>query len=394
MIHRHAARFIRHLLQQFRAGAISAAAAAAELEISLRRFYGLWHSYLQAVARRRAHRWQPGVSGGNRRRCWPEPVTALMRKLLGSRPPCPYSFIASEVHRRCDLKLHRASVRRWALAQGLAPAGPTAKPARPVRRWQVQHVGQLWQYDASPHRWFVGQDWQPPLLEILDDHSRVITGARLYPRETLLAHLDFLSDVFRAVGLPLCLYVDYHSFFFTHTPDALTQLGAALRFYGVSLRYAPTPQAKGKVERVHLFWQNRLPPLFVAEGVTNIPSANPWIEQLRQHHNPGRAPSGTGHDPAAGLAAGQTGRTVRAAAQAGLPVVAVCVQSTHGCAGGSRGSGQRGQPAATDRTAAGVPGDPLPPLQRGHQHPARPARSGAQARTVAALSRPPVPMKV
>jgi hypothetical protein len=285
LIHRHAARFIRHLLQQFRAGAISAAAAAAELEISLRRFYGLWHSYLQAVARRRAHRWQPGVSGGNRRRCWPEPVTALMRKLLGSRPPCPYSFIASEVHRRCDLKLHRASVRRWALAQGLAPAGPTAKPARPVRRWQVQHVGQLWQYDASPHRWFVGQDWQPPLLEILDDHSRVITGARLYPRETLLAHLDFLSDVFRAVGLPLCLYVDYHSFFFTHTPDALTQLGAALRFYGVSLRYAPTPQAKGKVERVHLFWQNRLPPLFVAEGVTNIPSANPWIEQLRQHHN-------------------------------------------------------------------------------------------------------------
>jgi len=49
---------------------------------------------------------------------------------------------------------------------------------------------------------------------------------------------------FKSHGPPLALYVDYHSFFFTNTPDAFTQLGAALHFYGVALRYAPTPQAK------------------------------------------------------------------------------------------------------------------------------------------------------
>ena len=62
--------------------------------------------------------------------------------------------------------------------------------------------------------------------------------------------------------IALVLYVDYHSFFFTHTPDAFTQLGAALHFYGISLRYAPTPQAKGKIERRHDYWQKRLPPSF------------------------------------------------------------------------------------------------------------------------------------
>jgi hypothetical protein len=36
--------------------------------------------------------------------------------------------------------------------------------------------------------------------------------------------------------------VDFHSFFFTNSPDAFTQLGAALHFYGIALRYAPTPQ--------------------------------------------------------------------------------------------------------------------------------------------------------
>jgi hypothetical protein len=157
--------------------------------------------------------------------------------------------------------------------------------AQPVRRWQTQQVGQLWQYDASPHRWLGEDEPACSLLELLDDHSRVLPGARLYPRETLLAHLEFLSTTFREVGLPLCLYVDYHSFFFTHTPDALTQLGAALRFYEVSLAYAPTPQAKGKIERAHQFWQKRLPALFAAEQIRFIALANPLIDQLRRYHN-------------------------------------------------------------------------------------------------------------
>lgn len=202
-----------------------------------------------------------------------------------SPPPGSYSFTSSELHRRLDWKRDRATVRRWAIRHGLAIGSTTQKEVKPVRRWQTQQVGQLWQYDASPHRWF-GEG--PPacvLLELIDDHSRVIPAARLYPRETLLAHLEFLGDALQAVGLPLCLYVDYHSFFFTATPEALTQLGAALRFYEISLDYAPTPQAKGKIERAHQFWQKRLPALFAAEQIHMIALANPLIEELRRHHN-------------------------------------------------------------------------------------------------------------
>ncbi len=69
------------------------------------------------------------------------------------------------------------------------------------------------------------------------------------------------------------------------TPEAVTQLGSALRFYEVSLRYAPTPQAKGKIERAHSFWQNRLPALFQAENISTLAQANSWLEELRRHHN-------------------------------------------------------------------------------------------------------------
>jgi hypothetical protein len=282
---RHAAPFIRDVLARFRRQALPASEAASELGLSRSRFYALYGDYLRACAQRTQRHWQPGSSGGNRFPQWPVLVLDLLRKLLSARPSASYSFAASEVHRRHDLRLDRATVRRWALLQKLAPDTLHKKRPKPVRRWQVQQIGQLWQYDASPHRWFAHQSQQPPLLELIDDHSRLLPLARLYPRESLLAHLDFLSTAFTTCGLPLALYVDYHSFFFTSQPDAFTQLGSALHFYEVSLRFAPTPQAKGKIERAHDFWQKRLPALFAAEHVTTLTEANRLIDQLRLHHN-------------------------------------------------------------------------------------------------------------
>lgn len=276
---------MRDVLRRFQAHELSSVAAAAELGLGRTRFYALYGSFRAACALHLDQQWSPSLSGGNRRPPLPEAVRATLRKLLSPSPPCSYSFTASEVLRRHDFTMHRATVRRWALREGLAPVGPLKKPLRPIRRWQVQHVGQLWQYDASPHRWFHGQEAQPSLLEIIDDHSRVIPSARLYHRENLHAHLDFLPIAFRSHGLPLALYVDYHSFYFTSQPEVFTQLGWALRFYEVSLRYAPTPQAKGKIERAHDFWQKRLPPLFAAEHIGTLPEANALLEKLRLHHN-------------------------------------------------------------------------------------------------------------
>jgi hypothetical protein len=80
------------------------------------------------------------------------------------------------------------------------------------------------------------------MLNMLDDCSRVFTASKLFERELLLASFDFLPPAFVHHGRSLLLYVDYHSLFVTSTPEALTELGAALHFYGITLRYAPTPK--------------------------------------------------------------------------------------------------------------------------------------------------------
>ena len=209
----------------------------------------------------------------------------LLRKRLCCVPPCPYSFAASEALRLHSFKLDRAQVRRWAIAHQLAHAVPPKRVLAPVRRWQRARIGELWQLDASPHRWFPTSSILFPMLIMLDDCSRLFVGSKLYERELLLAYLDFLPAAFLAHGRPLQLYVDYHSFFFTQDPEALTQLGWALKFYDISLRYAPTPQAKGKVEREHQYWQGRLPAYFASEKIDQIQEANPRIDDLRTHRN-------------------------------------------------------------------------------------------------------------
>lgn len=272
-------------MSEYREGRISAETGASELGITARRFRQLQASYLKACAGGEEGNWGPGRSGGNRSKEIPGEVEELWRRLLSSTEPASYSFAASEAYRRFDFNVDRATVRRWARNNGLEHEKPPRREPVSVRRWQCQDVGALWQMDASPHRWFGRDGEQCPMIELVDDCSRVIVAARVYRRETLMAYLDILPRAFEQYGLPLALYVDYHSFFFSQIPDHLTYLGWALQFYGVSFRYAPTPQAKGKVERHHLFWQNRLPSFFAAEGFESFEQANGHIDELRLHHN-------------------------------------------------------------------------------------------------------------
>jgi len=269
----------------YRDGGITAAEGAAELGVSVRWFRTLYGRYLKACAEGRVECWEPSRSGGHQRQSVPDEVSELWRRMLSTDPPAPYNFAASEAFRRFEYCVDRATVRRWAQAHELAH--PLRKPREraPVRRWQCQQIGALWQLDASPHRWLGPQSDMSSMLNMIDDCSRVLTGTRLYPRECLLAYLDFIPRAFELYGIPLAMYVDYHSFFFTHIPGNLTYLAETLRYFDVSLLYAPTPQAKGKIERHHGFWQNRLPSFCLAEGIRELDPANEQLDLLREHHN-------------------------------------------------------------------------------------------------------------
>lgn len=172
---RHGIGFIRELLACYRRGEVTAEGVAAELGITARRVWQLYGDYLEACAAGRDTCWAPGISGGNRARQIPVEVEALWCRMLKVRPPAAYGFAASEALRRHGFHADRATVRRWAFQKGLAHAKPARKEKSPFR-WQCQQIGMLWQLDMTPHQWFPGAGGNLPLLDFIDDCSRVMTG--------------------------------------------------------------------------------------------------------------------------------------------------------------------------------------------------------------------------
>ena len=232
----------------------------------------------------------PGLSGGDHAGPWPEDERRFLRRVLspcGEAKRYSYAFAASELGRRFGHEVDRGQVRHWAMEHGIKIAVPRPRPLAHVRRWQRKAIGELWQLDATPDR-FLGRG-RPTyqLLDMLDDCSRRQVGCRLYLRECVRSYLDLFYRAFSRYGLPLEIYVDKAGFFRGENGE-LTQLGKRLKFYDVSFVFANAPESKGKIERIHLVWQDRLPAYFEREGIdidTPLAAINDHVDALVDYRN-------------------------------------------------------------------------------------------------------------
>ena len=281
---------VRDTVMQLVAGSVTREQAMEDLQVGKTRLYELKASYLAARASGAGDKWAPGLSGGDHAGPWPDEEQRFLRRVLspcGEAKRYSYAFAASELGRRFGHAVDRGQVRHWAMANGIKIAVPRPRPPAHVRRWQRRAVGELWQLDATPDR-FLGRG-RPTyqLLDMLDDCSRVQVGCRLYLRECVRSYLDLFYRAFSRYGLPLGIYVDKAGFF-RGEDGGLTQLGRRLKFYDVSFVFANAPESKGKVERIHLVWQDRLPAYFEREGIdvdTPLAAINDHVDALVDYRN-------------------------------------------------------------------------------------------------------------
>jgi hypothetical protein len=147
--------------------------------------------------------------------------------------------------------------------------------------------GELLHLDGSPHPWLALCPAQRfTLIAVLDDATKRLLYAQLWPAETTQAVMVALREVFRTYGLPRALYTDRAGWAF-HTPKAggpidrtrLTQLGRALRRLGVAHIGAYSPQARGRGERLNRTVQGRLVNELRVAGVTTLEAANAYLRE-------------------------------------------------------------------------------------------------------------------
>ena len=208
----------------------------------------------------------------------------------GFGPP----LAAEKLWERNHLRVHPETLRQWLQKEGRSY--PQRKGKR-HRSWRERKacLGELVQMDGSHHDWLEGRGPQMVLLGYIDDATGRVYG-RFYDHEGTLPAVDSFRRYSEKYGLPQGLYVDRHTTYkspkklsleeeLAGKEESQSQFERALEELGVSLRYASSPQAKGRIERCFKTLQDRLVKEMRLAGIVSLEEANRFLEGYLPQYN-------------------------------------------------------------------------------------------------------------
>lgn len=192
------------------------------------------------------------------------------------------------------------TLRRWMLKEGLWSRERKRRRHR-RRRERKEHFGQLLQMDGSFHAWLEGRGPGGCLMDLVDDATNT-TLARLGEEETIWAAAGALRAWIERYGVPQALYVDWKNLYKRGATvrerlrgeEPITQFGRMCAKLGIEVIAARSPQAKGRVERMHGTHQDRLVKKLRCRKIASREQANTYLAQeyLPEHNRRfGRPPA-------------------------------------------------------------------------------------------------------
>lgn len=123
---------------------------------------------------------------------------------------------------------------------------------------------------------------------MIDDADGYVFAA-FHPEESTAANMEVLKTYISTRGIFMALYTDRASHFTTTRHGGLhqevtgeeqnTQIAMALEDLGIAHVTASSPQAKGRIERLFRFFQDRLIKEMRLGGVTDYQSANRFLRE-------------------------------------------------------------------------------------------------------------------
>lgn len=192
-----------------------------------------------------------------------------------------------EVH---HLALSRERVRQLMIQEGLWQPHRAKRAAfHPLRERRAQR-GELVQLDGSPYAWFEDRAPACTLLVFIDDATGELMELFFCAAETTHNYFQATERYLRAHGRPETFYSDKFGVFRINHPhdlkgDGVTQFARAMQELAIELICANTPQAKGRVERVHQTLQDRLVKELRLRGISDHASANAYLPEFRADYN-------------------------------------------------------------------------------------------------------------
>jgi len=292
---------IRVLFQLYCQGLLTRAGAQEMLSIGKTRFFALLKQYRQdteafSVSYKRTTR--PGLSATEET----EIELALLQEqeiVEDKRLPIScYNYTA--MRDRLAKKGISVSVTTIiSRAKRLGCYKPRKKRKAHDREVLTASIGALVQHDASTHMWAPSASEKWVLITSIDDFSRKLLFADFFHKETTWAHIQAAQALMQAYGFPLRYYVDSLRVFrfvqgrdsvwrkhVLQTDDVDTQWGKMMRVLGVDVKFALSPQAKGKIERPYGWLQDRIARTCIYENITTFEETRSVLkEELDRYNN-------------------------------------------------------------------------------------------------------------
>lgn len=276
-------------------GRLTQVEAAQEMGLSVRQVRRVLKRYRESGQRLESLLYQRRHPAPN---ALPEAVREEIRRLHRANPHWSCPAIAEAMAGSEGVMVHRSTVHRLLRQE---QGRPLARQRRPARRFEMGAFGELWQMDTTVGAWLEGYR-RVCLVAILDDYSRMVVAARVFPTDSSYHTLLTLRQAMERYGRPRVLYTDndskfrltryQRSRFFTYQEETLqglveTEVGRTLRELDIQLlSHLPgNAQAKGKIERFFRFLQERLLAHHHAHNLEELQQAvDHWVAEYNAGH--------------------------------------------------------------------------------------------------------------
>lgn len=268
--------------EEVKAGRMTLRQAAQALGLSYRQTLRSYRRFCAEGAAGLVHRRRGRPSNRRRSPAFRQAVLERYRtRYAGFGPTLAAEELAKE-----GLVVDHETLRRWLLESGEWHKARRRRTHR-TRRERRARFGQLVQLDGSHHAWFGAGERRYCLMNLVDDATGT-TLAVLGEEETTALAMRALWKWIERYGIPQALYTDKKSVYISEREPTLeeqlagqepvTAFGAACARLGIALIPAHSPQAKGRVERLHGVYQDRLVKLLALHGITTVADANAFLE--------------------------------------------------------------------------------------------------------------------
>jgi transposase len=271
------------LMTRVAEGLLKVRAAAEMMRVSYRQAKRIWRRYREDGDAGLVHRGRGRSSSRSRPAAERKRAVVLYGKEYAGFGPLLASEHLAEDH---GIVVDHDTLRRWLVSAGLWETRCRRESHRAARERRPRR-GDLVQIDGSEHDWFEGRGARAVLMVMIDDATNR-TLARFYAAEDTAAAYDIFDRYVCQYGLPAALYPDRDSIYVCTREASLeeelanvgpeTQFARAMRELGVDLIPAYSPQAKGRVERRHGLFQDRLVKEMRLLGIRTIEAANAYLD--------------------------------------------------------------------------------------------------------------------